>query len=158
MSIPTEERWLHDAIRLAVESVAAGGGPFGAVIVQNGRIIGRGQNRVTLDLDPTAHSEVVAIRDACRTLATFSLAGCEIYCSCEPCPMCLGAIYWARLERIVFAAARTDAAAAGFDDEFLYREMSVLPGARSVPTLQLLRGEGQAPFDAWHGRTDRTDY
>jgi tRNA(Arg) A34 adenosine deaminase TadA len=158
MSTPTEERWLQDAIRLAAESVAAGGGPFGAVVVRDGRVIGRGQNRVTLDLDPTAHSEVVAIREACRTLATFSLAGCEIYCSCEPCPMCLGAIYWARLERIVFAAARTDAAAAGFDDEFLYREMSVPIGSRSVPTLQRLRDEGQTPFDTWHAKADRTEY
>ena len=120
--------FLREAIRLSLEKMEAGeGGPFGAVVVQNGEVVGRGWNRVTSTNDPTAHAEILAIRDACRRLETFSLAGCEIYSSCEPCPMCFAAIYWARLERIYYAATCKDATAAGFDDTPLYEQFTLPP-------------------------------
>jgi guanine deaminase len=129
--------FMREAIRLSLEKMEAGeDGPFGAVIVQNGRIVGRGWNRVTSTNDPTAHAEIVAIRDACAYLKTFSLVGCEIYTSCEPCPMCFAAIYWARLERIYYAATCQDAAAAGFDDCQFYREVALPPSSRSIPMIQ----------------------
>lgn len=125
------------------------GGPFGAVIVKEGRIIARGSNLVTLNNDPTAHAEIVAIREACSQLNDFQLYGCDIYCSCEPCPMCLGAIYWARPNRIFFAATRADAANAGFDDDFIYKELSIDIPDRKIATHQLLREEAQIIFDNW---------
>ena len=151
--------FLREAIRLSVEKMGAGeGGPFGAVIVRNGQIVGRGWNRVTSTNDPTAHAEIVAIRDACGRLESFSLVGCEIYTSCEPCPMCLAAIYWARLDRITYAATCQDAAAAGFDDSQFYHELSLAPGARSIPMAQDLRPEACEAMDAWRRKADRIKY
>jgi guanine deaminase len=150
---------LREAIRLSMEKMEAGeGGPFGAVIVRNGEIVGRGWNRVTSTNDPTAHAEIVAIRDACARLKTFSLAGCEIYTSCEPCPMCLAAIYWARLDRIFYAATCQDATAAGFDDSPFYRELALPPGSRSMPVIQDLREEACKAFRAWMRKVDRVAY
>ena len=134
------------------------GGPFGAVIVRDDRIIAEGWNAVTTANDPTAHAEVMAIRRACERLGTFSLEGCEIYTSCEPCPMCLGAIYWARLERIYYANTRADAAAIGFDDDFLYREIAVAPEARSIPAIRLESAEARAGFAEWMAKADRVLY
>lgn len=153
------ERFLRRAIELALENVRQGrGGPFGAVIACGGRIIAEGANQVTSALDPTAHAEIVAIRRACAALGRFLLNGCEIYASCEPCPMCLGAIYWARLDRIWYAATRADAAAAGFQDEQLYKELALAPPHRSIPASQLLRDEALAAFEAWKASATRIDY
>jgi len=151
--------FLREAILLSVEKMEGNeGGPFGAVIARDGKIVGRGWNRVTSTNDPTAHAEIVAIRDACAHLDTFSLSGCEIYTSCEPCPMCLAAIYWARLGRIVYAATCEDAAAAGFDDHSVYRELGLPPGGRSIPSVQHFREEACKAFTAWLRKTDRTHY
>ena len=142
--------FLREAIGLAHAGAAEGmGGPFGAVIVCAGRIVGRGQNRVTSTNDPTAHAEVVALRDACAALGRFHLTGATLYTSCEPCPMCLAAAYWAHVARIVFACTRDDAAAIGFDDAFLYRELVAPPAARRVPEIPLLREEGLVAFREW---------
>lgn len=150
---------MRQAIQLALESINQGaGGPFGAVVVRGGEIVGRGCNQVVPQCDPTAHAEVQAIRDACRKLGTHQLAGCEIYASCEPCPMCLAAIYWARLDRIWYAAGRADAAQAGFDDEFLYREVSLPVRDRRLPVGQGLRDEALAVFAAWDRKTDKILY
>jgi tRNA(Arg) A34 adenosine deaminase TadA len=141
---------MREAIRLSVENMRAGkGGPFGAVIVKNGQIIARGFNRVLETNDPTAHAEVVAIREATQKLGTFHLDGCEIYASCEPCPMCLGAIYWARLDKLYFANAREDAAAIGFDDQFIYEEIDRDIQNRRCFTRQILRDEALAAFREW---------
>ncbi|MBM3761724.1 MAG: nucleoside deaminase [Acidobacteria bacterium] len=149
-----ENQFLKRAIELAIENVKTrNGGPFGAVVVRDGEIVAEGVNLVTTSLDPTAHAEVVAIRRACQHLQCFELKGCEIYTSCEPCPMCLAAIYWARAERVVFGAGRKDAAEAGFDDEFLYKEIQLEPGARSLPLIQSHREEALAALDLW-----REDY
>ena len=151
--------FLREAIRLSIEKMEGNeGGPFGAIIVRNEEIIGRGWNRVTSTNDPTAHAEVVAIRDACSHLKTFSLAGCEIYSSCEPCPLCLAAIYWSRLERIHYACTCDDAAAAGFDDRQLYREVSRSAGERSIPMEQALRDEALVALQAWVKKEDRIRY
>ena len=153
------EKYLHEAIRLSQEKMEAGaGGPFGAVIVKDGEIIGRGWNCVTSTNDPTAHAEVEAIREACSTLSTFSLAGCEIYASCEPCPMCLSAIYWARLDALYFAASHTDAADAGFDDALLYKEVSKPWKSRTLTTEHHLQQEAQAVFNVWKNKSDKTPY
>ena len=144
------ETFMRAAIALAEENVASGaGGPFGAVVVQSGRIVGRGANSVTRSNDPTAHAEVVAIRHACATLGAFSLRGCSIYTSCEPCPMCLAAIYWARLDCIHYANTRDDAAGIGFDDAHIYREISRPPAERTVPAERMLAGEAISAFQAW---------
>ncbi|MCC6858890.1 MAG: nucleoside deaminase [Bryobacterales bacterium] len=151
--------FMQMAIELAVRNAREGaGGPFAAVVVKGGRVIAAGTNRVTSTNDPTAHAEVIAIREACRSLGTFQLAGCEIYASCEPCPMCLGAIYWARLDRICYAASAADAARAGFDDAFIYRELAVPAGQRSIPTTQTMREEGLAAFAEWASRPDKVPY
>lgn len=151
--------FLREAIRLSIEKMEANeGGPFGAVIVRDGQIIGRGWNRVTSTNDPTAHAEVVAIRDASSKLKTFSLAGCEIYSSCEPCPLCLAAIYWSRLDRIYYAATCDDAAAAGFDDRNFYRELGKPAGDRSIPMEQALRDEASVALKAWLKKEDRIRY
>ena len=151
--------FLHEAIRLSVENMEMNnGGPFGAVIVRDQQIIARGWNTVSATNDPTAHAEIVAIRDACARLKTFTLAGCEIYSSCEPCPMCLSAIYWARLGRIYYAANREDANAAEFDDDKLYRELTLPIGNRSIPMVQSLREEACAAFHAWMKKPDRIKY
>lgn len=151
--------FLREAIRLSLEKMEANeGGPFGAVVVRDGTIVGRGWNRVTSTNDPTAHAEVVAIRDACSRLRTFSLAGCEIYSSCEPCPLCLAAIYWARLDRVYFAATCDDAAAAGFDDRSFYREVRKPTEERSIPMVQALRDEALVALQAWIAKADRIRY
>jgi tRNA(Arg) A34 adenosine deaminase TadA len=137
---------------------AGEGGPFGAVVVKDGQIIGEGWNRVTSSCDPTAHAEVAAIREACRELGSFSLAGCVIYSSCEPCPMCLAAIYWARLDRLIYAASRTDAAAGGFDDAFIYDQIPLAPEARNLQSEQILQSEAQNVFRKWSDKSDRTMY
>lgn len=143
-------KFLKRSVELAVSKMLAGeGGPFGAVIVRDGEIVAEGFNRVTSTLDPTAHAEVVAIRNACQALQNFELKGCEIYSSCEPCPMCLGAIYWARLDKIYFASSRADAAKAGFDDSFIYDEVPLPLDRRSIPTTQIFSDEGARAFDAW---------
>lgn len=149
---------MREAIRLSVENVAQGGGPFGAVIARDGEVVATGVNRVTASCDPTAHAEVNAIRAAAAQLGTFDLSGCEIYSSCEPCPMCLGAIYWARLDRLYFAGDRNDAERAGFDDSLIYREVVLDPSARSLHTERLLGDEALAAFKAWRAQADRTDY
>jgi tRNA(Arg) A34 adenosine deaminase TadA len=151
--------FLREAIRLSLEKMEANeGGPFGAVVVRDGEIVGRGWNRVTSANDPTAHAEVVAIRDACARLQTFSLAGCEIYSSSEPCPLCLAAIYWSRLDRIYYAATCDDAAAAGFDDRRFYREIGKPAGKRSLPMEQALREQALPALQAWLKKADRIPY
>ena len=142
--------FLRRAITLATENVlSAKGGPFGAVIVRDGRIVGEGANSVTATYDPTAHAEVNAIRAACRALGTYALAGCELYTSCEPCPMCLAASYWARLDAIYYGSSAADAALAGFDDAFLYAEFCKDQQLRTLPARQMLAEEARASFDAW---------
>jgi tRNA(Arg) A34 adenosine deaminase TadA len=157
-SDPVALRHMRRAIALACESVAAGGGPFGAVIARGEEVVAEGNNRVTVDLDPTAHAEVTAIRRACARLGRFELRGLTLYSSCEPCPMCLGSIHWARLDGAYFAGTRWDAAAAGFDDELLYREVAAPLEARQVPTRPLLAEEGKQPFAAWLEKPDRMLY
>lgn len=153
-----DEMWLAQAVALATENVAAGGGPFGAVIVRDGTLLATGQNRVTRDLDPTAHAEVQAIRAACQAVGDFSLAGATLYTSCEPCPLCVSASLWARLDRVVFAADRHDAARGGFDDlefyELFARDRATWPTA--VESLRLV--QSAVPFDAWLARDSRTAY
>ena len=147
------------AIQLSIENVLLGqGGPFGAVIVRAGEIVAEGVNQVTSSNDPTAHAEVVAIRAACVAVGAFLLEGCELYSSCEPCPMCLGAIYWARCDAIFYGNSAADAAAAGFDDAFLYQEMKRPIHQRNIPTVNLLPEKAIASFDAWHAQVDRIDY
>ena len=151
--------FMRRAIALSVENVRAGrGGPFGAVIVKDGRIIAEGTNLVTSANDPTAHAEIVAIRQACRVLGHFHLTGCEIYASSEPCPMCLGAIYWAKVDRAFFGGTRGDAAQAGFNDEWIYQELAAPLGARGVPMEQLLREEALLAFEEWKRNEDRVHY
>jgi len=155
----TDEDFIREAIALAREGMTTGqGGPFGCVIVRNGEVVGRGCNRVTSTNDPTAHAEVVAIRDACQQLGTFQLTGCTLYASCEPCPMCLGAIYWARPDRIVYGAFHTDAAGAGFDDQFIYEEIDKPRDQRRIPMYNCLREEADAVFHEWTALDRRTPY
>lgn len=156
---PDVHRFMERAIELSRIHMEAGeGGPFGAVIVKEGRIVGEGWNRVTSGRDPTAHAEVVAIRAACARLGAFELRGCEIFSSCEPCPMCLAAIYWARLERLWYANGREDAAAIQFDDAWLYREVAAPPDERSLPAVQLMRNEALEVFRAWDEKADKVRY
>lgn len=152
------EQLMRRAIALSEESVSRGGGPFGAVIAQAGRIVAEASNSVTIDNDPTAHAEVNCIRQAAAHLSTFDLSGCEIYTSCEPCPMCLGAIYWARLDRIYYANDRKDAARIGFDDDFIYQEMPLNPENRSKQMTILLPEEAVCAFRMWEERIDKTAY
>jgi len=153
-----DEAFLRRAIELACASVAADGGPFGAVVVRDGRVIAEGRNRVVPECDPTAHAEIEALRAAAQELGTHELSGCTVYASAEPCPMCAAALHWARVDRVVFAAGRADAAAAGFDDEQLFHELAMAPAARAVPTTQALAAEGRAPFEAWLANPDRVPY
>jgi guanine deaminase len=147
------------AIQLAIENVRSGqGGPFGAVVAKDGEIIAEGANRVTLTNDPTAHAEVQAIRQACQKLSFFELKGCELYTSCEPCPMCLGAIYWSRLSRVYFGSLAADATHAGFDDSFIYREISQPHPERGIPMVQMMREEALAAFRAWQQKSDKIRY
>ncbi|HKV24100.1 MAG TPA: nucleoside deaminase [Candidatus Acidoferrum sp.] len=151
--------FMERAIQLSIEAVQSGqGGPFGAVIVKNGAIIAEGINRVTSTNDPTAHAEILAIRLACEKLGKFELKGCEIYTSCEPCPMCLGAIYWARLARIYFGNSASDAAKAGFDDSFIYAELKNPTGRRHIPSSQIMREEAAAGFAMWAQKPDKIPY
>jgi guanine deaminase len=151
--------FLRRAIALAIGNVdARGGGPFAAVIVHDGKIVGEGVNTVTADHDPTAHGEVNAIRAACKALGTFTLAGCELYTSCEPCPMCLAASYWARLDAVFYGASAADAGRAGFDDAFLYAEFLKEKTARSMPAIQLLGDEAWGAFEVWIASPDKVAY
>ncbi|CAN5362503.1 nucleoside deaminase [soil metagenome] len=153
-----DSRWIERSIQLATENVANGGGPFGAVIVRDGELIAEGQNRVTASLDPTAHAEVVAIRAACQTVGDFSLAGATLYTSCEPCPLCLSAALWARVERVVFAANRDDAARGGFDDREFYELFARDRSTWDVAVDSVRPANATAPFDAWLANEERTDY
>ena len=153
-----DERLLRRAIELACASARDGGGPFGAVVARAGRVVATGTNRVTAERDPTAHAEVVAIRAAARELGRHDLEGCVLYASCEPCPMCWGAIQWARLEAVCFAADREDAAAAGFDDRRFHAELAGPSAERSPPARRLLAAEGRAPFAAWLAHERRVPY
>ncbi len=151
--------FMREAIRLSRDGMQSGhGGPFGCIIVKDGVVVGRGNNRVTSTCDPTAHAEVVAIREACAALKTFSLPGCALYTSCEPCPMCLAAIYWARLDVIYYANTRSDAAEIGFDDDLIYREVALAVEHRSKTMKALLRDEALDVFREWTGKTDRVPY
>jgi len=155
----SQSEFMQAAINLSRQGMEEGkGGPFGCVIVKNGKIIGRGNNSVLSDNDPTAHAEVVAIRDACKNLGHFQLDGCEVYTSCEPCPMCLGAIYWARPSKIYFANNKTDAAIAGFDDEFIYEELEIPPAERTIPMIKILNSEAIRVFEEWIKKENKKVY
>ena len=156
----TEEdiRFMNMAAELAEKNIDNGGGPFGAVIVRDGVVVATGVNRVTIDNDPTAHAEVNAIRSACSKEHTFNLAGCIVYTSCEPCPMCLGAIYWAHIDKIYYGATQYDAAEVGFDDSFIYRELELKSEKRNKPIENILHNEALAPFVAWQEKDDKIEY
>jgi tRNA(Arg) A34 adenosine deaminase TadA len=150
---------MREAIRLADDGVRAGrGGPFGCVVVRQGKVVGRGNNRVTSTNDPTAHAEVTAIRDACAHLGTFQLSDCELYTSCEPCPMCLAAIYWARIPAVFYGNTRQDAAAIGFDDDFIYQQVPLPPDQRAIAMKPLLADEAIVTFRAWETKSDKIRY
>jgi tRNA(Arg) A34 adenosine deaminase TadA len=154
----SEKEFMSEAIRLATESVKNGGGPFGAVIVKDGEIVAKSSNSVTKDNDPTAHAEVNTIRKACRELNTFDLSGCVIFTSCEPCPMCFGAIHWARLDKIYYANTKADAKNIGFDDSFIYEEIAKPYDKRTIPNIQISRDEALASFRLWQEKTDKIEY
>ena len=159
MSIDQQKKFMREAIRLSMENVQSGnGGPFGTVIVKNGKIIATGVNEVTKSNDPTAHAEMIAIRNACEKLNSFQLDGCDIYCSCEPCPMCLGAIYWARPKSIYFANSKKDAAEINFDDNFIYQEIKLPIHERKLTITQLLRDEAQSVFLKWQESENKIEY
>ena len=152
-------QFMAQAIRLSIENVEGGrGGPFGAVVVKDSKIIAEGANSVTLANDPTAHAEVLAIREACKKLKVFELKGCELYTSCEPCPMCLGAIYWARVDRVFFGNLAADAAKINFDDAFIYHEIAQPHPDRKIPMIQMMHEEALAGFRAWAEKADKTPY
>ena len=154
-----EKDFMLQAIGLSRKGITTNdGGPFGCVIVKGDEIIGRGWNKVTSTNDPTAHAEVIAIRDACAHLQSFQLTGCEIYTSCEPCPMCLGAIYWARPLKVYYANTHADAAAAGFDDSFIYQELSIPPGERRIPMTCIAEQEALKVFNEWKEKVEKTSY
>jgi tRNA(Arg) A34 adenosine deaminase TadA len=155
----SDDAFMREAIVLSEEGVRSGrGGPFGCVIVREGKVVGRGSNQVTSTCDPTAHAEVVAIREACKALGTFQLADCTLYTSCEPCPMCLSAVYWARIPTLFYGNTRQDAAAIGFDDDLIYTEIPLAPGDRRVAMKPLLRDEASEAFSAWAAKTDKVVY
>lgn len=153
-----QKEFMQAAIQLALDNINHGGGPFGAVIVKDGKIVGQGCNRVTDHLDPTAHAEVMAIRNTCKALDTFVLEGCEIYSSCEPCPMCLSAIYWAHIDRIYYACTKHDAAEAGFDDSFIYKQLELPADKRAIMAEEHDRTLSQAVFDKWMKKEDKIEY
>jgi len=154
-----KKEFMREAIRLSIERMRAGlGGPFGAVVVKNGEIIARGNNQVTSSNDPTAHAEIMAIREACKALGTFQLDDCELYTSCEPCPMCLGAIYWARPKKVYYANTKKDAAEINFDDDFIYKELEVPIDQRKLPMEQFLRDEAIVAFEEWANKEDKIEY
>jgi len=152
------EGFMREAVKLSLKNINEGGGPFGAVIVKDGEIIAKGTNRVTANNDPTAHAEINAIREATQKLGTFDLSGCQIYSSCEPCPMCLGAIYWARLDKIYFANTKIDARDIDFDDSFIYEELEKPIEKRKIPTKQILREEAIVAFEKWRAKEDKMEY
>jgi guanine deaminase len=153
------DKFIYKTIDLALENVKSGqGGPFGALVVKDGQIIATGVNQVTLTFDPTAHAEVVAIRKACNAIGNFELTGCEIYCSCEPCPMCLGAIYWARPAKVFFAATASAAADAGFDDSFIKDQIRLPYVQQQLPIAQIVHKESLVPFQAWKAKVDKIEY
>ena len=159
MSIDQQKKFMREAIRLSMENVQSdNGGPFGTIIVKNGKIIATGVNEVTKSNDPTAHAEMIAIRNACEKLNSFQLDGCDIYCSCEPCPMCLGAIYWARPKSIYFANSKKDAAEINFDDNVIYQEIKLPIHERKLTTTQLLRDEAQSVFLQWKESENKIEY
>ena len=153
------KHFMREAIRLSIQMMRSGkGGPFGAIVVKNGKVVGRGCNQVTSSNDPTAHAEIVAIREACKRLKTFQLDDCELYTSCEPCPMCLSAIYWSRLRRVFYGNTRKDAAKIAFDDDFIYREVGLPIRKRSLVMKQLLRNEAIEAFKEWEQKPDKIQY
>jgi tRNA(Arg) A34 adenosine deaminase TadA len=159
MKMLEQEKFMQEAINLAKQNLKLkNGGPFGAVVVRNGRIIGKGVNTVTSQNDPTAHAEINAIREACENLNSFQLTGCEIFSSCEPCPMCLGAIYWARPKKVWFAATRHDAAEAGFDDSEIYRELTLPDHEKKIPMEQLMKEEAESVFKIWIDLEHKIEY
>lgn len=155
---PEKVKIMQEAVNLSAHSVDIGGGPFGAVVAKDGKIVGRGYNRVTLDNDPTAHAEVSAIRDACKNLKTFDLSGCDIYTSCEPCPMCLASSMWARIGTIYYANNRYDAAQIGFDDEYFYTQFDKPSDQRDIPLIQVQGTTAKDVFKAWDEKADKTEY
>lgn len=152
------KKYMRKAIQLSIKNIENGGGPFGAVIIKDGKIIATGVNRVTANNDPTAHAEVTAIRKAAKKLGTFDLSGCEIYTSCEPCPMCLGAIYWAHLDKIYYGNSKQDAKKIGFDDSFIYDEIELKPENRKIETNRLLPEEAIKAFESWEEKDDKVEY
>jgi guanine deaminase len=152
------EKFMREAIELSIVNVTKGGGPFGAVVVKNGKIISEGTNNVTKKNDPTAHAEIVAIREAAKKLKTFDLKGCEIYTSCEPCPMCLSAIYWANIEKIYFANTKKDAAKIGFRDDHIYKELAAPLNKRNLPIVQAMHSEALKAFELWEYKSDKVPY
>jgi tRNA(Arg) A34 adenosine deaminase TadA len=158
MNQETDKKFMLKAVKLAEKSVENGGGPFGAVIVKDGKIVAAGNNMVTLNNDPTAHAEVSTIRKACKKLKTFDLSGCVIYSSCEPCPMCLSAIYWAHIDRIYYGCNKNDAKNIGFDDSFIYDEINLKPEKRAIPAKGFLREQALSAFRMWEEKTDKTAY
>ena len=153
-----QKKMMLKAIQLSVKNVESGGGPFGAVIVKDGKEIASGSNQVTKKKDPTAHAEVTAIRKAAKKLNDFNLSGCEIYTSCEPCPMCLSAIYWARIDKVYYANTKADAKAIGFDDSFIYEQLELPEKKRSIPVVKMLRDEAIKAFQIWQETEDKTEY
>jgi len=154
-----KKQFMEEAIRLSIEMMRCGeGGPFGAVVVKRNKIVGRGCNQVTSENDPTAHAEIAAIRDACKRLKTFQLDDCDLYTSCEPCPMCLSAMYWARIRSVFYGNTRKDAARIAFDDDFIYREVALPIRKRKLIMKQLLRNEALAAFVEWEKKTDKIPY
>ena len=153
-----KNRFMSRAIELSIKSVKSGGGPFGSVIIKNNEIISEGMNRVTKNNDPTAHGEIVAIRNACKNLNDFSLKGCELYTSCEPCPMCLSAIYWSRIDKIYYANTRDDAKNIDFDDSLIYLELTKKNEERTIPTIQLMRDEALQGFKLWESTENKVKY
>ena len=154
-----ERQFMRKAIDLSIENVRSGrGGPFAALVVKDGAVIAVGSNLVTTTFDPTAHAEIVAIREACRALSQFQLTGCDIYTSCEPCPMCMGAIYWARPSKVYFANTHADAAKIGFDDSFIYQQLKLPAPQRIIPMIQVMRQEALAAFEEWERKPDRIPY
>ena len=154
----TNEELMREAIRLSIDNVTNGGGPFGAVIARNGEIIATGVNRVTANCDPTAHAEVSAIRAAAKKLSTFDLSGCEIFSSCEPCPMCLGAIYWAHLDKLYYGNTKQDAKDIDFDDSFIYEELALAPEMRRLRSYPFMRNEAIRAFEYWASKPDKIEY
>lgn len=152
------KKFMRKAIALSIQNIEKGGGPFGAVIVKDGKVIATGVNRVTRNTDPTAHAEVTAIRKASKKLGTFDLAGCDIYTSCEPCPMCLGAVYWAHLDKMYYGNTKADAKNIGFDDSFIYDEIELKPEQRRLITTQLLSDEAIEAFKAWANNKNKVEY